>query len=54
MFYASYQFISSPVYTVMGRLRRGFLEKVEQVSVQTKSDFGTRVSKVTTLLAILG
>ena len=52
--YASYQFISSPVLTVLGRLKRGFLEKGEQVSVQTESEFGLRLAKVARLLEILG
>ena len=48
--YASYQFISSPVLTVLGHLKRGFLEKGDQVCVQTEFDFGLRVAKVTRLL----
>ena len=52
--YASYQFSSSPVLTVLGRLKMGFLEKGEQVIVQTESDQGLRVSKITMLLSILG
>ena len=40
--------------TVLGHLKRVFLEKGEQVSVHTESDFGLRVAKVTRLLVILG
>ena len=40
--------------TVLGHLKRGFLEKGEQVCVQTEFDFGLKVDKVTRLLAILG
>ena len=40
--------------TVLGHLKRGFLEKGEQLSVQTYYEFVLRVSKVTRLLAILG
>ena len=52
--YTGYHFIISPVLTVLGHLKRGFLDKGEYVCVQTESDFGLRVSKVTRLLAILG
>ena len=38
----------------MGHHKRGFLKKGEQVSVQKKSEFGLRVSKVMRLLEILG
>ena len=31
--------------TVLGHLKRGFLEKGEQVSVQTESDYGLRLAK---------
>ena len=40
--------------TVLGHLKRGVLEKGEQVCVQTDLDLGLRVAKVTKLLAILG
>ena len=40
--------------TVLGHLKRGFLEKGEQLCVQTDSEQVLRVSKVTSLLAILG
>ena len=40
--------------TVLGHLKRDFLNKGEQVSMQTESDFGLRAAKVTRLLAILG
>ena len=40
--------------TVLGHLKRGFLEKGEKVCVYTESDFGIRVAKVTRLIAILG
>ena len=40
--------------TVLGHLKRGFLKKGEQVSVQTESYFVLRVSKFARLLAILG
>ena len=52
--YYSYQFISILVLTVLVHLKRNFLEKGEQVCVQTEYDFGLRLSKVTRLLAILG
>ena len=45
---------SSPVLTVLGHLKRGFLDKGEQVSVKKESDFGIRVAKATRLLEILG
>ena len=37
----------------MGHFDRGYLEKGEQVFVQTKSNQGLRVAKVTRLLSIL-
>ena len=40
--------------TVLGHLKRGFLEKGYQVCVKTEFDFGLRLAKVTRLLAILG
>ena len=40
--------------TILSHLRKGFLEKGEQVSVQTESEFRLRLSKVKNLLAILG
>ena len=40
--------------TVLGHLKRGFLEKGDQVSIYTESYFGFRVYKVTRLLEILG
>ena len=52
--YTIYQFISSQVLTVLGHLKRGFLDKGEQVCVYTESDFGLRVAKVTRLLEIIG
>ena len=54
MFKDRYQFISIPVSTVPGHIKRGFLNKGYQVYVQTESDFGLRVAKVTRLLATLG
>ena len=39
--------------TVLGHLKRGLLEKVEQACVQKECDLGLRVDKVTRLLAIL-
>ena len=54
LFNASYQFSSSPVLTVLGHLKRGFLEKGEHVCVRIESDQGIRVDKVTKLLSILG
>ena len=52
--YASYQFISSPVTTVLGHLKRGFLEKGEQSCMHTEFDFGLMVAKVTRLLSMIG
>ena len=52
--YTSYQFISIPVSAVLGHLKRGFLDKGGQVSVQTGSEFGLRIAKVTSLLEIIG
>ena len=53
IFNDSYQFISSPVLTVLGHLKRGFLLKGDHVCVQTESNQGLRVDKVTRLLAML-
>ena len=39
---------------VLYHLKRGFLEKGEQLCVQTDSDQGLRAAKVARLLAILG
>ena len=39
--------------TVLGHLKRGLLEKGEQVCVQIEFDFGLRVAKVVKLLEIL-
>ena len=41
------------VSTILGHLKRGFVGKGEQVSVQKDSEFGLRISKVTGLLVIL-
>ena len=49
-----YQFISSPVLTVLCQLNRGFLKNGENMFVQTESEQGLRVSKFTSLLAIFG
>ena len=38
----------------MGHLERIFIEKVDKVSVQTDTDQGHRVAKVTRLLSMLG
>ena len=54
MFSTSYQFISSPVLTVLGHLKMVFLEKGEHVCVYTEYDFELRVAKFARLLAILG
>ena len=54
LFNTSYHFISSPVSTILCHLKRGLIKKGEQVCVQTESDQGLRVAKVTRLLAILG
>ena len=54
IFNASYQFISSLVLAVLGHLSMGLLDKGDQVCVQTESDRGLRVAKVTRLLAIMG
>ena len=53
LFYASYQFISSPVSTVLVHFKRGFHKKGEQVCVKTEFDFGLRVANVTMVLRIL-
>ena len=52
--HTSYQFISIPVSTALGRLKKGFLEKGYQICVQTEFDFRLRLANVTRLLAILG
>ena len=52
IFKASYQFIFSPVLTVLGHLKRGFHKKGVQVCVKKDSDQGLRVAKVMSLLAI--
>ena len=54
LFNARYQLISSLVSTVLDCLKRGFLNKGEQVSVQTESDQKLKVAKVTRLLSIIG
>ena len=46
--------MSSPVSTLLGPFKRGFLEKGEQVCLQIEFDFGLRAAKVAILLAILG
>ena len=50
----SYHFISCSVSTALDHLKRGFLEKGDQLGVPTDSGFELRVAKVTRLLAILG
>ena len=37
-----------------GRTQKDFLEKGEQVSMQTESEFGLKVAKITRLLETLG